>query len=203
MSVHRTKIRGMTTDPMHAYLRDNAAALREGQRPPLPAGRKWLMEPVGDPPKYGAVAGLNCGQRRRSLGLSIAAVADAIRVENYELESWEEGDADALSLDGFLTLCIALGTSPAHMLMPASVDHAKSAVFLPGGSVARDVRFAGAFFLWLGGTATLRRSDENFPPSALRAAMDNHSGEECSPPWEWDQLDECSFASWYDESGWD
>ncbi len=199
MSVVATMIRGVTD--MNQYLRENAAALAQGERPPLPKGRRWIMEPVGDPPKYGAVAGVNCGRRRRALGLSIAAVADAIRVEPYELENWEEGDGDALSLDGFLTLCIALGTSPAHMLMPPSADHAKAAIFVPGGTNARDVRWAGAFFLWLGGTASLRRSDEHFPPSALREAVDQHGGPDAYPPWEWAELDECSFQSWYDESG--
>lgn len=201
MSVPPTIIESMT-DPMRTYLVENGASLRAGERPPLPEGRRWLMEPVTDPPRYGSVAGGNCGRRRRALGLSITEVADAIRVATWELERWEEGNGDALSLDGFLTLCIALGTSPAHMLMPASADHAKAGVFLPGGSIARDVRWAGSFFLWLGGTASLRRDGEHFPPSAVRDAVDAH-GEECDPPWEWADLDECSFANWYDESGWD
>ena len=39
------------------------------------------------------------------------------------------------------------------------------------------------------------------PPSALREAVDQHGGPDAYPPWEWAELDECSFQSWYDESG--
>ncbi|WP_139058007.1 helix-turn-helix domain-containing protein [Tsukamurella pseudospumae] len=191
------------TDDIARFVTENADALAKGERPPLPGNRRWITEPTIPAPKYGAVAGKNAARRRRALGLSVSTVAAATGIETWELERFEEGDGDALSIDQFLVLCICLGTSPAHLLMPQRADHAKAAITLPGGTTPRDSRWAGSLWLWFGGEASLtpRHSPENFPPAQIRAAIEKAGGVEVSPRWDYDpdMYDECNTNCWFSE----
>lgn len=190
-------------DDIALFIATNADALDRGERPPLPGGRRWITEPTCPVPKYGDTAGRNSARRRRELGLSASTVASATGIEVWELERFEEGDGQSLSIDQFLVLCVVLGSSPAHLLMPRSADHAKAAVAIPGGTTPRDSRWAGSMWLWFGGEASLtpRHSPENFPPAPIREAIERAGRVEVSPRWDYDpdMYEDCVANCWFSE----